>query len=316
MNRLLPLPVLLVLGLPFCSPPDLGTTAAVAACTTYAAAYCTHEQMCALGFFVVRWPDLATCKLYTTNDCINNAIAPQSAYTPATAQACAMQVPSWNCNDALDYVNPPSACTPPSGPRPNGTGCALGTQCQSGFCNIASGRVCGACDVAPQPGAPCGYANNRPTFCGRGNYCNDQNVCTPISTVGGTCGAHQLCELGFPCAAGVCIVGNTHVGDRCGGMSNQGCDLTQDLDCNGQTLSCQPIEIVGPGQPCGYLFNQFIHCGGGSVCENGTCVASSMLGQACDLAAGPSCLPPLRCVTAQDGGTSGTCIVADATQCP
>jgi hypothetical protein len=100
-------------------------------------------------------------------------------------------------------------------------------------------------------------------------------------------------------------------------MSGQGCsDLGAGLDCNGQTQSCTSMILVGPGSACGYLFNQqIVHCAGGAMCVGGTCVASAGLGQACDSVAGPFCITPSRCIPSSDGGTSGVCIIADATTC-
>ena len=89
---------------------------------------------------------------------------------------------------------------------------------------------------------------------------------------------------------------------------------------------CAAISYVAAGQPCGRIGTGFTACTGGAECFAGTpgadggvtstCVAPVADGAACDTVNGPPCTRPARCVgTSIDGGTKGTCAVADATQC-
>jgi hypothetical protein len=86
-------------------------------------------------------------------------------------------------------------------------------------------------------------------------------------------------------------------------------------------MTCAMVQIVSAGQPCGTVNNQGAFCEAQGNCVGatngmpGTCRAASALGGPCDLAKGPGCINPSRCVAASGGGTSGTCQVPDASAC-
>jgi hypothetical protein len=96
------------------------------------------------------------------------------------------------------------------------------------------------------------------------------------------------------------------------------------LTCDEQTKQCATAQFVGGGQPCGFIGTQAVFCTNG-VCEGagpgtpGSCAANADLGAACDLAAGPSCAAPARCISGSGSGngngTAGTCSVADGAAC-
>ena len=319
-KRALVLPLVVL----FCSPPDLGTQAAKAACKDYANAYCSRKQTCSGLEFSLQWPDLSTCQAYETIACVKDVIPPSSGDTVTRLQNCTKDIQAtqgspgyWSCNDFYANANAPPDCAAALGTLPNGAACAKPPECQSGYCSVPTGSTCGTCTPAPGPGAPCRTSPAESMFCSLGSYCNDQGVCAQYAALNGTCDAHQNCEAGFPCIGGTCIAGQTTVGALCGGASGLGCDFLAGLDCNIQTQACTPAIVVGPGQPCGgNLFGQqTVHCGGGGTCLNGTCIAAVGPGAACDVVSGPVCFSGSRCILSTEGGTSGVCAYTDFANC-
>jgi hypothetical protein len=146
-----------------------------------------------------------------------------------------------------------------------------------------------------------------------------------------TCAPGQPCTPGNECVgenpgtgvSGTCKLAVESLGGACSSSTNE-CDFVAGLTCNTQTLQCVAAQFVGAGQPCNYVASasQTMYCGGGAKCiaatpgAEGSCASTSPVGGPCDLAAGPECVSPSRCIVGPDGGTSGTCLVADATMCP
>jgi hypothetical protein len=77
---------------------------------------------------------------------------------------------------------------------------------------------------------------------------------------------------------------------------------------------------VAAGKPCGIVNNVFTACLAAATCkiptnqQSGTCVAPAADAAACDIAAGPDCLFPARCVPT-GGGNAGTCKFPGAIAC-
>jgi hypothetical protein len=98
-------------------------------------------------------------------------------------------------------------------------------------------------------------------------------------------------------------------------FTGPGCDFYSGLACNVQTSTCQTAQLAAPGQACGTVGTQAVSCLGG-MCLRGACVAYPLVGQPCDVASGPQCVPDARCIVATDGGTAGTCQLNGSTACP
>jgi hypothetical protein len=98
------------------------------------------------------------------------------------------------------------------------------------------------------------------------------------------------------------------------------------------TRSCAPLPPYAvAGQPCGTIDGVLVVCGGAGVCNATgadagpdaapdasppfTCVVPAADSAECNLAVGPGCLSPARCIAA-DGGVSGTCQFPNADLCP
>jgi len=144
------------------------------------------------------------------------------------------------------------------------------------------------------------------------------------------CVPQQSCTAGYECIGanyttgtpGTCQLAVESLGGACSSTTNE-CDFFAGLTCNNQMKQCAAAQLVGAGQPCNYVTsaNETMYCGGGGKCisptptSQGMCAGVSAVGGPCDLAAGPFCVSPARCIVA-GGGTSGTCQIPDATACP
>jgi hypothetical protein len=90
--------------------------------------------------------------------------------------------------------------------------------------------------------------------------------------------------------------------------------------------SCASFLYATDGQPCGFkagtpgTYTLCIGGSGGATCwiptgmNAGTCKVDGLEGTPCDIANGPGCIVPARCIIT-GGGTAGTCRIADATMC-
>jgi hypothetical protein len=299
---------------------DAGITLA-RACADGAFARCSRLQTCSASALQFRYGDLHTCETLFQDSCLEINTAPSTGTTTATIEACAQAIsgPSWSCGDYLVNQNPPPACSRQSGSLPNGSPCGLGQQCQSAFCSIAAGQMCGTCAAAPQPGDSCANL----TDCGPVLNCIPASQkCEGYALIGGAC------SPGLPCAVGLACVGYNVQSDTTGtcqpesttadaGCSFQGagCDVFAGLSCNAQTQTCGTALVVGAGAACGLVANQEAYCAAAGTCVEGACQASAGVGEPCDVANGPSCITLARCVLGGDGGTSGTCRIPSASTC-
>ncbi len=102
------------------------------------------------------------------------------------------------------------------------------------------------------------------------------------------------------------------------------CDRLTGLVCNTVSKQCTPLVYAGAGQACGpNVDDQFAACAAAASClatgsdasPTETCVAAVADGADCDLATGPSCLEPARCILSSDAGTTGTCQFPNPLQC-
>lgn len=311
-------------GSPDAGSADAGLTVAKA-CADEAYGRCSHLQSCTPIGVQYRYGDEPTCESLFTADCVNGQAAPSTGSTPATAEGCAQALPSWDCPDFIDNVNLPPACQTVAGTLAAGATCAFATQCASAFCAIVPGSACGVCAAAPQAGATCAEL----TTCGPGLFCNDvSSLCQAFALSGAACVPGQTCVVGNDCegfntttgASGTCDLAAETLGATCA-PSGGGCDFWQGLSCNSQSKLCVPVQLVAAGQPCGTVNDVGAACTNGGKCVGntggapGACVGTAAVGAACDLAMGPGCVGPSRCVVTADGGTAGTCVIPSATLC-
>jgi hypothetical protein len=314
-----------------CSPASVGVAdagpTAGTACGDAAYARCTHLQACSPTAVQLRDGDVATCEAITKSNCLASLAAPSTGATSAGQEACAQAIPAWDCGDYLLAQNPPPQCQQATGALANGAACAFAAQCQTGFCAIVPGDACGTCAALPQPGDSCANL----TSCGSLLACNgDSLTCLAPAPAMAACAPAQTCAGGYACvgesaatgASGTCQLAVETLGAACSSTTNE-CDFYAGLTCDSQTKVCVAAQLVGAGQACNYVASadQTMFCGSGGKClsatpgAQGTCAGSAPVGGACDLAVGPYCIEPSRCLVGADGGTSGTCQIADGTQC-
>jgi hypothetical protein len=325
-------PLLAVLFAVACSPASVGGgdagPSADQACSDSAYARCTRVEACSATAVQLRYGDVSTCQALTKSNCLGNLAAPSTGQTIAGVEGCVQAIPSWDCGDYLFSQNPPPACQPATGSLGSGAACAFPAQCQSGFCAIVPGAACGTCGATPQPGDACAQL----TSCGSAQSCNVfSSTCLPTAQPMAACAPDQACALGYGCiganyttgTSGTCQLAVETLAGACSSSTNE-CDFYAGLTCDTQTQQCVAAQLVGAGQACNFVTSasQSIYCGGGGKCiaampgKQGTCAGASAVGGACDLAAGPECVSPSRCIVGSGGGTTGTCQVPDATMCP
>jgi hypothetical protein len=293
------------------------------ACADNAFARCSLLQTCSTSALEFRFGDLRTCQALYQQSCLGIMNAPSSGQSIAGIEACVQELSppasKWSCGDYLFNQNPPPDCQVPAGALANGAPCALSQQCQSAFCSIADGKMCGTCAPALQAGDSCaGLAG-----CPRTYSCvTASQKCQGFVNMGGSCSPSLPCAASLMCvgysaqsnAPGTCQpeVSTPHAACSFGGA---GCDVFAGLSCNAQTQTCETAQIVGPGVACGLVANQQAYCASAGTCVDGQCQGSAPVGAPCDLVAGPACITLARCIVDADGGTSGTCQVSNASSC-
>jgi hypothetical protein len=329
-------PLWLVLALPpgvalllACTPPTVSADAGLTVeqtCANSAYARCSRIQACSTFAVATRYGSAATCEADIKAFCINAFAAPSSGRTVAASEACVAAFPTWACVDDLVNQNPPPACQAVAGQLSDGSPCAFGDQCQSTHCLISLGAACGTCAPPAAAGDPCAD----PSDCGLGSSLGcttDAKKCAAWVGAGGACGSGAPCVDGLRCVGassdggtqGTCEVSVSTPGGACDPSGAQ-CSQYAGLACDTQSQQCVTASLVGAGQPCGLVGTALVYCKAGACVPTGTgtstCQAYSDVGGPCDVASGPGCISPSRCVVASGGSaTSGTCTILDGTKC-
>jgi hypothetical protein len=306
------------------------------ACGDNAHDRCTRLQECSAEQMTVDYGSEGACETRLKLNCLNAIAAPSSGNTAARSEACAQAYATESCTDLLDD-NPPPSCVQATGSLANGEPCAFPGQCQTGFCAIVPGAGCGTCAAAPVAGASCLTL----TTCGQVLSCiTSVTTCSSFAPQGEPCSKSALCGTGLYCVGstnttpGTCDSAVEDAGAPCdpAAKNGPGCDRQQGLTCSSVTRSCAPLPPYAvAGQPCGTIDGVLVVCGGAGVCNATgadagpdaapdasppfTCVVPAADSAECNLAVGPGCLSPARCIAA-DGGVSGTCQFPNADLCP
>lgn len=303
------------------APQDAGSDVApgiAGACATYAGAYCSQIQACdALGFGL-RYGTAQKCIERTALFCPDEVSAPGSTLTPAMIADCANVLSGQGCFDVYTMI---AALCAWHGSLMSGSACEYGSQCQSGYCHLVAGTLCGHCEAVPGVAESCDPSH---PICQNGLLCADTG-CSPPPVDGGVCqGTRQwVCSVPVPdggacttsaecmpadlaCHGGSCVPA-THAGDPC----DYTCATSRALDClpsaGGTASLCTPAIFVAAGQACDVLHG--VLCAGGDRCLDatgaqavaGTCTAPAADGAKCDSAG--ACLPPALCI---DGTCQGS----------
>ncbi|HEY8039898.1 MAG TPA: hypothetical protein VIF15_08905 [Polyangiaceae bacterium] len=264
------------------------------ACGNLAYERCTRLEQCSQTAVTTRFGDVTTCQTRTKAGCVAALAAPSTSQTAFQTELCAQAYLDWGCTDLLNDQNIPAACQPSPGGIADTQTCAFSGQCASDFCGILPAAACGTCGPPPAAGDPCTF-----TSCGPGLICaGDVQMCVAPAPQGAPCGKGLPCELGLSCVGaddvagtqGVCQLAVTKAGAACDPTrtTGPGCDPTAGLSCDPQSKTCVNAQVSAP--------------------------TTAADGAACDVAKGPTCLAPARCII-PSGGTSGTCQLASAASC-
>lgn len=318
------------------------------ACDDSAAAQCQQLDQCWSGYGVSKtYPDLGTCQSRLVAQCEASLSAPSTGATPDSAESCASSLATETCSDFFNNT-PPEVCQARAGKLSNGAACAFPAQCASTFCALAANQVCGVCQDLPNVGDPCDDQG-----CGPGKACvtsyNGSRVCAqPV-------GDGQACSRVAPCQADLTCVGDTTDGlgggvmgqcqpsvvtaggtcdsarllaPACDAHRNLYCPPRQNLRDGGAVLgTCGAGEYVGAGEQCERATRDGgaqVLCAAGAQCVRmdagfSLCVGTAADGQPCDIAVGPPCEAPARCVISPAdlaaGVTAGTCKLRDPSAC-
>ena len=265
--------------------PDAGVDAGPdvpTACSALAAAICTKFESCSPFGVSVDYGDVATCQTRFAMGCIASLNAPSTGATPAITMTCAQSFSQVSCTSFIagDFGG---SCPHPAGTIAGTGACGDDAQCQSTFCAISPTSQCG--------------------------------TCAPPTTVGGAC-ANMACTRGMTCpSAGTTCVGPGmgQIGDAC--TKQEDCDLAHAVGCNTSSGKCFMLTLSSAGGMCGVASatpTSYAVCPASGSCSgiiNGTCSAAVADGMACGTGmAGPSCMPPAKCV-------GGTCTLPNPSAC-
>jgi hypothetical protein len=263
-----------------------------------AQALCARQLACRPAYFEMAYLDQAMCEARNAISCALDVEAVDSAWSEATALECAASLPGVDCG--LVFYGAGPACTPAAGARPDGSGCALDSQCQSVRCFRDDEQTCGICAPASVVGEPC---DHKPESCDPWAHvlCGVNDTCEAPGTSGGPCSPSGYCVDGTVCdpATDTCVAG-TLLGGSC---SEIPCfDPSAYTLCDAATETCVAFPVVGHGESC-----QSALCAAAARCVAPplVCVPLPFEGEPCDSV----CVPPAVC------GDDETCLLVHGHDC-
>jgi hypothetical protein len=279
------------------------------ACAVYAKGFCSTYLSCEAFTFESIYGSVATCEQRVEQFCPDNFAAPGTGVTPSSLAACGLGISNQTCAQALTEYAPGCVW---HGSESMGASCEYDAQCQSGFCEVASGSVCGTCQPLVSLGQACDSAYD----CANGLICattscpvdggactgTEQAICFDPRGAGSVCDTPTDCESPLGCVKGVCasLLEN---GAPCDGG---GCDTLAALYCaaklEGGAQTCVQATFAPAGAPCNSTTSPPTLCAASGSCRSttgeaavvGTCVAAAADGQSC---ANALCMPPAICVS-------------------
>ena len=293
------------------------------ACTDYASAECAKLDMCVINGTTARYGGPLVCRARQKQACLTRLAAPGTGNDPTAVEQCLQQIPSASCNEFdLGEI---AECQAKTGSIANGQACAFSGQCQSANCAIVTGTSCGTCAPPNQAGDSCAT-----TSCSAGLFCiAATQQCQPRGSGDAACDSGHPCGAGLSCVtpsgmpSGTCQPAGATVGAACdpSRQTAPACDPNLNLRCDGTSHTCLADSFTGAGAQCGVVNHIGVSCTNASTCFGaqgqtpGMCLANAADGGPCDTQAGPSCLPPARCVTGGGSATAGLCRLADPASC-
>jgi hypothetical protein len=254
------------------------------ACTNFADAFCNRLQTCSSFVMSVLYGDAATCKQRWALNCLPNFNATGTSATAAKVNGCTPTLATLTCDKFLLGDFGPM-CTPSAGTVPQGGPCGDDAQCATTFCARSATSVCGTCQPATMPGAPCV----------QGSCSVSTNTICPAGT--STCVKPKAGQIGDPC------------------VGQEECDVGHQVGCNTATTK-QCIALTLATNTCGA--NSILNptsvavCGAGGTCSlpfAGMCKAFAADGQTCGIGdMDAHCMQPAKCVGSK-------CVIPDPSTC-
>lgn len=270
---------------------------AAQACQDMATAACMQLNNCTPFGLTVAYGDAMTCAQRLVLGCTPMVGASGAMVTGEQIDQCAQAIMGETCQEWLDNSQP-SACSF-MGSLAAGSACGTGAQCQSGYCRLAPGSVCGSCaaragagQTAPDGGAACVVDSDcaATLLCGGG-------TCVAPGMMGAACGMKQPCSRTLACIGGTCKT-PIAAGQPCTNATD--CDGSKGVACDTMNKKCVRIGTAGAGQACGFINKVLTECTAGATCANimdgglmGTCHPPAADGSLCSLDLG--CMAPAIC---------------------
>jgi hypothetical protein len=294
-----------VIGLAACSvrsPCGAPSTGADRVCTEWATHYCNRLESCAPLSVQVGYGDVAGCIERSKPLCSSALRADGTGQTTGRMESCALAYDSAGCEEVV-VGKAPLRCGVP-GSLPVGAECGDDSQCSgpNGYCRIANDETCGACAVLGPVGAGC-YSDRD---CEHGLVC--YFTCMAPVAAGAACdGMKRQCPATLMCFDYTCRA-PAAPGATCDPRADT-CDRDHGLFCDPQAKRCTPYTVAEVGVPCGFAtICRKGTCATDPATQQATCVSNAADGARCDVAAGPFCTAPARCV-------DGACKLPDAASC-
>jgi hypothetical protein len=299
----------LVVGPVACNGTNNPTVTSLQACADLATARCAETKACAPGTYAAQSSD-TTCVHYDALLCERRLEAPSTVDDQYGIEGCTgVFAPDggYSCPDYL-ASRTPQPCLPGSGALREGAGCAFDAQCESTFCALPAGGVCGACAAPRAAGDSCAGLDS----CGAGGRlsCAASGKCVAPGAAGAACDPETApCAATLDCVKGSCEPQGTLGGAPCDPMAGPGCVHALGLFC-ASSGTCAGITFAAAGAACNAAGG--VECAASGLCVNGACVAPvdplADAGVACDATKGPPCPHPWRCA-------GGACVLPDGNRC-
>jgi hypothetical protein len=287
---------------------------AATACADFATAVCGQLNACTPFALSVGYGTMATCLQRMAIACAPTLSAPGSTATPSQMETCVQAIGGETCDDWLDNAQP-SACSF-MGSVTAGGPCGVDSQCQTGYCRLAAGTLCGTCTTRAMSGQSSpdgGPACVVDADCEATLVCN-MGVCMAPAAQGATCTMTQPCERTLSCIGGQCATPKA-TGAACSAATD--CNGLIGGYCNTQLMMCATTGVAMPTQACGVVSGGLATCiGGPTQCVNvnamgqGTCSATAADGAPCG--PGLGCVAPAACVP---NGGQYKCTLPDPASC-
>lgn len=271
------------------------------ACLEQAEAWCAWQQRCEPYAMVQSWPAADDCVDRMALDCQLQAADPHANLDDAAIRECALPADHpCRVDPGYDSARDEHRQRCSRGDLVDGSTCSTDAACASGWCvRDYPAEPCGTCGV---PVCPCSELETCELVDGK-------PTCVPLLADGATgCSGATDCVSLF-CDGGVCAPRPT-VGTACNGHCGAVFDLG--LECNPNTLTCEPVITMGPGDSCGTLDDEGI-CGFATLChgtdEARVCTPPAADGAPCNSGPHVDCSYPARCL-------DGFCRFQSAQSCP